>query len=432
MNNIVHDIIGGIISISADYYIWSKLLNKKIDFKKIKTYLIFILLIFIIIFNFYFVNDFFKVVLLTFILMPSVYFLFGVSINKSILVPIFSQLIFMISEIILAILFIFLQIFSTTDIMTKSSGTLIINISISLIAILIINLKFIRKFYNFINLIIKKINPALILSFLISLIIIISTVYGFFYYSDDVLIIFLIDAMLCFIYALFIFKIILDRYKYIKVYDKYNTTLYSLREYEDILNKYRISNHENKNQLLMIRNMTKNKKIIDYIDQIIDNNIKDNDKLMLDVLVIPEGGLRGLIYSKLLYMSENNINGNLHVDKKVKTVDLINVDNSLMLDICKIIGVFLDNSIEAVSKLKDKYVEIEIFLNDGFLNISVSNNYKTTIDLNNIEQEGYTTKGDGHGYGLSLVRQIIDSNKNLTNIKSITNNIFTQTLKIKI
>ena len=181
----------------------------------------------------------------------------------------------------------------------------------------------------------------------------------------------------------------------------------------------------------MIRNMSKNKKITNYIDEIIDNKLKDNDKLMLDVLVIPEGGLRGLIYSKLLFMKENNINGNLLVDKKIKAVDLINVEDSLMLDICKVIGVFIDNAIDEVLKLKERNIEIAIYFENKELCIEVSNNYKNQIDIENMGNLGYTTKGENHGYGLALVKEIIQNNKKLINEKKINKNIFSQILKIK-
>ena len=220
---------------------------------------------------------------------------------------------------------------------------------------------------------------------------------------------------------------------YIKVYDKYNTTLNSLKEYEDILDRYKISNHENKNQLLTIRNMLPktDKKIISYIDKIIENKLKDNEKAMAEACKIPAGGLRGLIYSKILVMKNSKINYILQISKTVKTVDLINLDDSLMLDICKVIGVYIDNAIEEVKKLKRKYINIEIYLEEKDLIISVSNNYVGMINLDKLEEKGYTSKGKDHGYGLSLTKEIIDSNKKLSNRKVITKDSFSQILKIK-
>jgi len=431
MNDLLQYILGGTLSIITDYYIWSKFLKKKINFKSPKTYIIFVILTIVILLNYYFVNNSFKAILLTIIFMPSVCFLFDEDINTSIITPIFSQLIFIVSEFVFMVLLIFLKIFDSINIVAALSGTLILNISITLIAIIISNLNFVHRLYNYLKLITSKIKPYVISIFLLSLILITNITYSILYYSNNMFFIFIINCVMCLLYAIFIIKIIIDKYKYLKVSDKYNTTLDSLKEYEDILNKYRIFNHESKNQLLTIRNMTNNKNIKNYIDEILDNKQKDNEKLIHDTAAIPEGGLRGLIYSKLLYMQENKINGELRVDRQVKTVDLLSVDSSLMLDVCRIVGVFVDNAIEAVEPIKDKYVQIYIYMEDSNLNVSVTNNYSGKIDLDNFENRGYTTKGNNRGFGLALVKEILNNNNNLINIKSIKGNTFTQILKIK-
>ena len=50
---------------------------------------------------------------------------------------------------------------------------------------------------------------------------------------------------------------------------------------------------------MTIRNMTTSKKIIKFIDSILNNNINDSSKIMKETSSIPSGGLRGLVYSKL-------------------------------------------------------------------------------------------------------------------------------------
>ena len=84
-----------------------------------------------------------------------------------------------------------------------------------------------------------------------------------------------------------------------------------------------------------------------------------------------------------------------------------------------------------VKKLKRKYVNIEIYLEEKDLIISVSNNYARIIDLDKLEEKGYTSKEKGHGYGLTLAKEIIDNNKKLSNSKVITKDSFSQMLKIK-
>ena len=106
--------------------------------------------------------------------------------------------------------------------------------------------------------------------------------------------------------TLFLFNIIIYSFKtqinYNKVSDKYNIAINSLKDYEEMMSKYRLANHENKNLLLAIRAMiiNKDKDVPKYINSIIKDKYNDNEKLLLKVNVIPSGGLRATIYSEIL------------------------------------------------------------------------------------------------------------------------------------
>ena len=56
------------------------------------------------------------------------------------------------------------------------------------------------------------------------------------------------------------------------------------------------------------------------------------------------------------------VNYTLNVDREVRNVNLSLLKDRPILNICKILGVFLDNSIEAVKDLKEKQITIEISL----------------------------------------------------------------------
>ena len=433
MNIYLQYILGAIVITFANVYAWSKILNKTIELKKKKNYFLVVALAVTIVLNYFFINQFIRILTLTAFMAIFIKFIFNERIKNCILVSIITQVFFIISEFVFSFILILFKV-NSEDFLELYAGTLLSNLGISIILVFIIRFKFSCKFYYFLVKVTDKIKYNIFIMLLLILMISINIFTVTLYYDFNFVYLVIFNTVLMIIVFLIVINSMNNKNKYIKVYDKYNTTLNSLKEYEEILDKYRISNHENKNQLLTIRNMVpkSNKKVLKYIDTIVENELKDNDKIMLETAKIPAGGLRGLIYSKVLLMDNLNINYDFEISKEIRTVDLINkIDDSTMLDICKIIGVYLDNSIQSVQHIKEKYVGISMYLEEGNLVITISNNYENTIDMERIEEKGYTSKGRGHGYGLSLAKELIDKNKKLSNLKSLNNNIFTQILKIK-
>ena len=431
MNDIVQNVLGVIVITFSNVFIWVKLLSKRPNFKKLETYIILILMSITTVVNYFYTNQFLRILIITILMIIFLKFLLKDNLKNTAFAVIISQMIYMVSEMIFAFGLICIFNVNPDEFVELFFGKFLTNFIISLIAICISQFKFVKKIYNLLLNITDKIKVIHLMIMLLVAMLIANIYAGIIYYDYSFIYIMIFNTLLTVLFFILVINSFYNRNKYIKAHDKYNTTLSSLKEYEDILNKYRILNHENKNQLLTIRNMSKNKKIHNYIDQLIDNKIKDDEKLLYEVAIIPQGGLRGVIYSKMLFMKTKNINYELYVDKEIRTADLINFDDGLMLDVCKIIGVYIDNAIEAVENLEDKYVEIDLYIEDHSLNISISNNYYGKINLNKINQIGYTTKGTGHGYGLPLVNQIIEKNKKLSNNTNINSNVFTQILKIK-
>lgn len=434
MMEVVEYALMGIIMISTTLYVWNSLLDHKIKLMSLRFCMIFIGLIIVSILNYYIVNNFARIASITVILMLACSYLFRENIKIGVITALTSQLLMMISETIFVIMISLILGTNSDFIETNQFGTVLANASISVIVLLIMQFQFIKNLYIFINNITKNIKNMhltfLVLIFIIMLNIFSATVY----YKLDFKVMLIFNVITMIIYFMVIVNSLKNKHDYIEVYGKYNTTISSLKEYEDILNQYRVSNHENKNQLLTIRNMVKNKEknITDYIDKIVENQLKDNEHLMGQTTVIPEGGLRGLVYSKMLLMKEQNIDFDLSVDKAIRTVQLIGLGDNTVLDICKIIGVFLDNAIEAVSSLNEKFIDLEMSIENKKLYISVSNNYEGTIPMEEIENHGYTTKGEGHGYGLSLVKKLVDENPLLRNEKGVSSEEFTQRLIVDV
>jgi CitB family two-component system sensor histidine kinase MalK len=77
-----------------------------------------------------------------------------------------------------------------------------------------------------------------------------------------------------------------------------------------------------------------------------------------------------------------------------------------------IIGNLLENSFDILQKKKDeRLVNLAIIPYDEELVLQVENNGEAIAqeDIDKIFVKGYTTKGQGHGFGLALLKQHLDS-----------------------
>ncbi len=333
---------------------------------------------------------------------------------------------------------IILSIFGNNNIQESINSNIILfmilNIYIFITSMFLLKVKLPQKLFTLFDSVSGSIknNEAIAYTLMIIIVIAVSTTESYMHLPLPIILTTNVIMAIIFIGIIIMSSTIKSKYNNIN--SKYETSITSLREYESMIDKYRISNHENKNELQTLRNLIskRNTKALKYIDSILDNKIKDNEKIMHKTSKIPEGGLRATIYAKLCTMDELAIKYSLDIAKDIRTVDLINMKEDIVLNICKILGVFLDNAIEAVKDLKTKHVGIEIYLMDGYLCVDITNNYEGKLDINKIGSSKYTTKGENHGYGLSLVNQIISDYPGVfENEKSITKNTFTQKIKIK-
>ena len=220
-----------------------------------------------------------------------------------------------------------------------------------------------------------------------------------------------------------------------KIAIEYIQLLNYVKVYEDEVEEKSKNQHEYNNQLIVIKNLIspKNKKAIEYIDKQLNDEVESEDRSWLGKLkYVPQGGLKGLIYYKIQEMLKNNITIFVDISPQLQKVNDNKNVNKYLEDISKIIGVYLDNAIQAVNELPEKYIILEIYLEDNYIVFSLSNNYRNKINFDEVDIKGYTTKGYGHGYGLSLVKDILSKNNNLTQRREMNGIYYVQKLYIKL
>lgn len=375
-----------------------------------------------------------KIILTIEVMLIANHYLYRKNRKNTIISVLDTQIVIIVSELILMIFLSLIFGKEVNSFIDKKYSYFIINLSTAIIASLILLTKIPNKIYNITEKFTEKLKNSNVFIYALIILTISITSTAASYLNWSVITVLIINTSLILFFIFVSIKFAKAKNEFDEISSKYETSITSLREYEGMIDKYRISNHENKNELLTLRNLIskKNTKALKYIDEIINDKIKDNEKIMYKTSKIPEGGLRATIYAKLCTMDELGIKYSLDIAKDIRTVDLINMKEDIVLNICKILGVFLDNAIEAVKDLKTKHIGIEIYLMDGDLCVDITNKYEGKLDMNKIGNSKYTTKGGKHGYGLSLVNQIISDYPDVfENEKSITKNTFTQKIKIK-
>lgn len=99
----------------------------------------------------------------------------------------------------------------------------------------------------------------------------------------------------------------------------------------------------------------------------------------------------------------------------------------------RILGILMDNAIEAASECDNKYIHVEI-RNDDSRNrqlLIVENTFKNKdINIDKIYEKGYSTKPHNTGLGLWEVEKILKKNKNVTRFTSKDGDLFKQQIEI--
>lgn len=433
-SNILELVLSGFVMSFTCHYIWKHLLCFKLknNFLKIALSLIFMALATFI--NYNFNISYVKVASIIIVVMLIIRLFYSNNLKTSLVVSIVTEFIFIVSEVIFSFVVLVLFAGNIEYAMNTFFGTLLTNLCVALISMVLVNFSFVNKLYNNLNNMINKIKfPTTITVFLV-LIISINICLAIPYLSISATGIVIINTVLMVAYSIIIYKYIEEKNRYLDISDKYSLSEASLKEVQNNVNRLMALNHENKNQLITIRTMVanKDKDILKNIDAIVDQKIKDDKELKIRTSVISNTMLGSLIYSKLLTMKENNITHNLHISKAINKSHLINIGDKTNVDICKIVGVYLDNAIEAVMEVDVKEINIDLYLEDNYFCISIANTFKGKVDLDAITDYGYTTKSNGHGYGLSLVKEVIKDNNALSSKTDIIDNkVFVQNLKIK-
>ncbi len=238
------------------------------------------------------------------------------------------------------------------------------------------------------------------------------------------------NVIIIIIFTVITIIFIQSKNKYRTLSDEYDNLFNYVQNFEEWIEKEQLNRHEYKNQLAVLRSIAKDKKVINKIDEILEDNINIEGEVVSQLKDLPKGGLKGLIYYKVALAQKKKIKLIVDISLKSKSY-LQKLCESQIKDICKLIGIYFDNAIEAAENTKEKYILLEIYDLSDKVNIVISNTFKETDNLDNKHLKGITSKGEGHGYGLYFANKIVAKNKWIESNQEVVEKYYIQTISIK-
>lgn len=224
---------------------------------------------------------------------------------------------------------------------------------------------------------------------------------------------------------------IMEKNQYDKLNDEYNILFDYVQNFENWIDDEQLYRHELKNNLSILREIVKEKEAIRKIDDMLKINIIVDDQYIQQLKNVPKGGLKGLLYYKVAIAENNHVQMLAEVSPKV-TEFIEKLPQKELKQLCILLGIYLDNAIEAASKTTKKLVALEIYELKDKLQFVVSNTYDQEIALDKINDKGYSTKGKNRGNGLYFAKKLIGKNKNMSSENILLNGYYIQKLLINI
>ncbi len=244
---------------------------------------------------------------------------------------------------------------------------------------------------------------------------------------------FIASMLLCM--ALFYFiNIIVDTTNTLDLTKEYNTKLELYNKtMQELIDTQRRTVHEFNNKMTVLNGYIKDKRYEDA-EFFISKSLKETKNLDNTLFKnIKNSGLKSLLLFKFAEIKDKNIGFELMVNKRIESL-IIDSD-----DLCKILGIFLDNAIEAAVNSERPFISVGIVKIEESISITIMNsiaNEYIDVEANfygknfqeKIFQVGYSKKGYNRGFGLSIAKDLIDRYKELSCVTEIIDGFFIQDL----
>lgn len=163
----------------------------------------------------------------------------------------------------------------------------------------------------------------------------------------------------------------------------------------------------------------------DYYKRLLEDCKITNNLNLLNPETINNPSIYSLLTNKYYTATQKGINMTFSIFTDLSKI------NFNTYELSRILGILLDNAIEAAEDTDEKMVDIE-FMSDSKKQLFIIKNSckDSNISTTKIFEKGYSTKERNSGIGLWKVHKILSKNTNVDLFTTINNNIFSQQLEV--
>lgn len=239
-------------------------------------------------------------------------------------------------------------------------------------------------------------------------------------YETRVLILFVFAQVILVFLAIYMIAFVI---RYVNSEQELKNSMYqtqaeisSYRQYEEKIEELKQTRHDLKSHIGIIRQLCEQgdyKELESYFDKLY-GKIESSEYYILEnknVEILLNQMRNQMLKKKISFISEI-------MAKEMNTIEDI--------DICSLLSNLLKNAIEATEQLpvEERYIKLSVEENEAGMEIYCENTYITKPVIKHGEY--VTTKEEGHGYGVKIIRKIskkykgnarIDYNEKLFNVK---------------
>jgi sensor histidine kinase regulating citrate/malate metabolism len=189
-----------------------------------------------------------------------------------------------------------------------------------------------------------------------------------------------------------------------KALDRVVSMEQSVSELEELNNTLRAQRHDFLNHLQVVYSLMEMQEYKDAQDYI--ERVYGDIRAVSRVLRTANPTVNALLKVKLAACERQGVKAEMHIASAWKNLSIPG------WEMCKVLANLIDNALDAMKGTKDPRLTITLSEDLKTFHFSVANNGPDIPpqDLNRIFQPGVTTKSEGHGMGLFIVRNTLREN----------------------